>query len=80
LTRTITTIVAGFSTAIALARDTDLIAAVPERYATNRRDLFCFALPLALPAFTVAMLWHPRLDADLAHRWLRGCLREVCGQ
>ena len=79
-TRQITSIVAGFSTAIALARDTDLIASVPQRYVANRRDVFCFALPLRLPTFTVAMLWHPRLDADLAHRWLRGCLREVCGQ
>jgi DNA-binding transcriptional LysR family regulator len=80
LTRQIGSIVASFSTAIALARNTDLIAAVPERYTPNRCDLFCFALPVSLPAFTVAMLWHPRLDADLAHRWLRGCLREVCGQ
>jgi hypothetical protein len=24
------------------------------------------------------MLWHPRMDADPAHRWLRECLREVC--
>ena len=80
LTRQISTIVAGFSTAIALARDTDLIASVPERYTAHQREgLHSFALPLALPAFTVAMLWHPRLDADLAHRWLRGCLREVCG-
>ena len=80
LTRQIGSIVASFSTAIALARNTDLIAAVPERYTPDRHDLFCFALPVSLPAFTVAMLWHPRLDADLAHRWLRGCLREVCGQ
>ncbi|WP_411388746.1 LysR family transcriptional regulator [Pseudomonas sp. MPB23] len=80
LTRHIGCIVAGFSTAIALARTTDLIAAVPERYTSDRRDLFCFTLPLSLPLFTVAMLWHPRQDADLAHRWLRGCLREVCGQ
>jgi len=80
LARQITSIVAGFSTAIALARSTDLIAAVPERYTADRRDLFCFPLPLALPTFTVAMLWHPRLDADLAHRWLRSCLREVCAQ
>ncbi|WP_460136421.1 LysR family transcriptional regulator [Pseudomonas sp. S1_E04] len=79
LTRQITSIVAGFATAIALARDTDLIASVPERYVANRPELFCFALPVTLPPFTVAMLWHPRLDADLAHRWLRGCLREVCG-
>lgn len=80
LTRQIGSIVASFSSAIALARNTDLIASVPERYTPDRRDLFCFALPVSLPAFTVAMLWHPRLDADLAHRWLRGCLREVCGQ
>lgn len=80
LTRQISTIVAGFSTAIVLARDTDLIASVPERYTAHQREgLHSFALPLTLPAFTVAMLWHPRLDADLAHRWLRGCLREVCG-
>jgi DNA-binding transcriptional LysR family regulator len=81
LTRQISTIVAGFATAIALARDTDLIASVPERYTAHQREgLHSFALPLRLPPFTVAMLWHPRLDADLAHRWLRGCLREVCGQ
>jgi len=80
LTRQITTIVAGFATAIALARDTDLIASVPERYTAHQPEgLHRFALPLTLPTFTVAMLWHPRLDADLAHRWLRGCLREVCG-
>ena len=80
LNRQIGTIVTGFSTAIALARATDLIASVPERYtALQREGLHSFALPLALPAFTVAMLWHPRLDADLGHRWLRGCLREVCG-
>ncbi|WP_339542515.1 LysR family transcriptional regulator [Pseudomonas sp. JAI120] len=81
LTRQISTIVAGFATAIALARDTDLIASVPERYTTHQREgLHSFALPLTLAPFTVAMLWHPRLDADLAHRWLRGCMREVCGQ
>ena len=81
LTRDISTIVAGFATAIALARDTDLIASVPERYTAHQRDgLHSFALPVVVPPFTVAILWHPRLDADVAHRWLRGCLREVCGQ
>ena len=80
LRRLIGTIVAGFATAIALARDTDLIASVPERYTAHQREgLYSFALPLTLAPFTVAMLWHPRLDADLAHRWLRGCVREVCG-
>jgi DNA-binding transcriptional LysR family regulator len=81
LERHIATIVAGFSTALALARATDLIASVPERHtASLRTGLHSFALPLSLPAFTVAMLWHPRLDADPVHRWLRGCLREVCAE
>jgi DNA-binding transcriptional LysR family regulator len=79
LERHIATIVAGFSTALALAQATDLIASVPERHtASLRAGLYSFALPLPLPAFTVAMLWHPRLDADPVHRWLRSCLREVC--
>ncbi|MHC8294557.1 LysR family transcriptional regulator [Pseudomonas sp. LB3P58] len=81
LDRHIATIVAGFSTALALARATDFIASVPERHtASLRAGLHSFALPLSLPAFTVAMLWHPRLDADPVHRWLRGCLREVCAE
>jgi DNA-binding transcriptional LysR family regulator len=79
LQRQIVTTVAGFSTALALARSCDLIASVPERHTANLRSgMHGFALPLSLPAFTVAMLWHPRLDADPVHRWLRGCLREVC--
>jgi DNA-binding transcriptional LysR family regulator len=81
LERYIATIVAGFSTALALARATDFIASVPERHTANlRAGMHSFVLPLSLPAFTVAMLWHPRLDADPVHRWLRGCLREVCAE
>lgn len=79
LERTIVTIVGGFSAALALARATDLIASVPERHTAKlRAGMHSFALPLATPEFTVSMLWHPRLDADLAHRWLRGLVRETC--
>ena len=27
---------------------------------------------------TFSLLWHPRMDADPANRWLRGCVRDVC--
>jgi DNA-binding transcriptional LysR family regulator len=75
----IVTIVGGFSVALALARASDLIATVPERHTENLRvGMHSFRLPVAAPEVTVAMLWHPRLDADPAHRWLRGCVREVC--
>jgi hypothetical protein len=28
--------------------------------------------------FTVSMLWHPRMDGDQAHRWLRAQVRAIC--
>ncbi len=79
LERKIVTIVGGFSTALALARASDLIASVPERHTGNlRAGMHSFALPVPMPEITVSLLWHPRLDADPAHRWLRGCVRDVC--
>lgn len=79
LARKVDTLVSGFSSALALARASDLIATVPERHTQNLRDgMFSFPLPVASQVFTVSMLWHPRLDADPAHRWLRGKLRQVC--
>jgi DNA-binding transcriptional LysR family regulator len=79
LERQIVTIVGGFAQALALARRSDLIASVPERSSGSlRAGMFSFALPVPARDFTVSLLWHPRLDADPAHRWLRGCVREVC--
>ena len=79
LERDIVTVVGSFSTAIALARASDLIASVPERQTGNlRAGMHSFPLPIAMPDILVSLLWHPRLDADPAHRWLRGCIREVC--
>lgn len=79
LAREIVVIVAGFSDALSLARGSDLIASVPERHTGNlRAGMHSFALPVEVPALTVSMLWHPRMDADPAHRWLRECVRQVC--
>jgi DNA-binding transcriptional LysR family regulator len=79
-TREIATFVGGFATAVAVARGSDLIATVPERHTEALRGgMHTFALPVTTPDFVVSLLWHPRLDADPAHRWLRGCVRSVCG-
>ena len=79
LEREIVTIVSGFATAISLARFSDLIATVPERHTGNLRSgMYSFTLPVTVPEFTVSLLWHPRLDADPAHRWLRGIVIETC--
>ncbi len=77
--RDVAVTVGGFATALALARAGDLIASVPERHTAGlRTGMHSFALPFATQAITVALLWHPRLHADPAHRWLRGCVRQVC--
>lgn len=79
--RDIVTVVGGFGAAIALARETDLIATVPGRHTERlRRGMHTFALPFETPELAIAMLWHPRMDADAAHRWLRACVREVCAR
>jgi len=77
--REIVTVVGGFAAALALARASDLVASVPERHTGNLRvGMHCFPLPVSTPVLTVSLLWHPRLDADPAHRWLRGHVRDAC--
>ncbi|MFA7428994.1 MAG: LysR family transcriptional regulator [Rhodospirillaceae bacterium] len=77
--REIVTIVGGFGSALALAGASDLIASVPERHTEAlRAGMHSFPLPVSMPEVTISLLWHPRLDADPAHRWMRECVRDVC--
>lgn len=77
--RSLDVIVGGFATALALARETDLVASVPEKHTRGLREgLAVFALPFSVPEIVVSLLWHPRMDADPAHRWMRECVRSVC--
>ncbi|MBB5959600.1 DNA-binding transcriptional LysR family regulator [Saccharothrix tamanrassetensis] len=76
--RHVVTVVDGFSAALALANASDLVATVPERHTAQLRQGMCsFELPFRVPEVTVSLLWHVRLDADPAHRWLRGCVLDV---
>ena len=80
LKRKVVAIVEGFSAALALARGSDLIATVPERHTGSLCErMHTFPLPFTTKEVTVALLWHPRMDADPAHRWLRGIVLEICG-
>lgn len=79
--RQIGAVVGGFSTALALGRSSDLIATLPERHTDAlRKGMFTFPLPVPMPQITISMLWHPRMHADPAHRWLRGCVKAVCSE
>jgi DNA-binding transcriptional LysR family regulator len=77
--RQVVTIVDGFATALALARGSDLVATVPERHTSAlRAGMHSFPLPVPSPEITVSLLWHPRMHADPAHRWLRELVVETC--
>lgn len=77
LERTIATTVDGFAAALALARGSELIATVPEQHTLGlRHGMTTFDLPVETERFAVSLLWHPRMEADAAHRWFRQLVRE----
>lgn len=79
LQRRVVVTAGGFSEVLALARRSDLIATVPEHFTRALRDgMVSFALPFPMPGLTISLLWHPRLEADPGHRWLRDCVRSLC--
>ena len=79
LERKIITTVSGYAGALVLVRASDLIASVPERHTgVLRAGLLTFPLPFPTPEITVSLLWHPRLEADPVHRWLRDLVVDVC--
>lgn len=79
LARSVVATVGGFGPAIALARGSDIVATVPEKHTAGLCDgLHRFKLPIPVEDFTISLFWHPRLDADPAHRWLRTIVADVC--
>lgn len=79
LARRIAVIVPGFPDALRLAGRSDLVALIP-RSCLGRGDdgLVAFPLPVATPPIVISAMWHPRLDADPAQRWLRQMVQAVC--
>ena len=86
LQRTTSVVVPGFPDAMRIARHSDLVALVPrsclgdspgnDQSATA--GLQSFELPIRTPEIVISAMWHPRMDADPAHRWLRDTVVSVC--
>jgi DNA-binding transcriptional LysR family regulator len=59
---------------------TNLVATVPRRMAeleaANPAIRFLKA-PAVFGTFKYLMVWHPRMNADAAHAWLRSIIREA---
>ena len=76
--------VTGFSTAMTIASQSQLIAIVPEKFTSQLRhslfkhSLHSFQLPHLMPTLDISLLWHPRMSGDLAHQWFRECVWQVC--
>lgn len=78
LARDIEVFVSGFGSALTLARVSGLVATVPDRHTRALRgDLVAVGLPWDLGPLPVSLLWHPRSEADPAHRWLRAVVKEA---
>ncbi|MFG3286188.1 LysR family transcriptional regulator [Streptomyces sp. NPDC048111] len=69
-----------YTAACVFALRSDVLALVPREFAheaARAMPLAVLDIPLTLPATPYVQAWHIRLDADPAHRWLRGALAEI---
>jgi len=87
LAREVVAVVPSFRAALAIASETDLVALVSSSffssaYANGDKSrpalVRSFSLPVRTDGITVSQMWHPRFDADPAHRWLRGLVLANC--
>jgi DNA-binding transcriptional LysR family regulator len=64
--------------AASVIRDTHLIATLPLRFAGHLsadRSLSVAEAPAEIGTLSFSMAWHPRVDGDPAHQWLRDSIR-----
>lgn len=80
LERTIAAVVPGFPAALAVAQASDLVALIPASFLIHQpAAAYCmFELPVKVRGITLSQMWHPRAEADPAHRWLRQFVLEIC--
>ncbi|MBT9383589.1 LysR family transcriptional regulator [Pseudooceanicola sp. CBS1P-1] len=79
LARRIAVVVLGFPEALRIAAASDLVALVPaSMMAGQGAALEALALPVETPPLSVWLMWHPRLQEDPGHRWLRGAVVRIC--
>lgn len=79
--RKVASVVPSFPTALSVALTSDLIAMVPALYLLNQPmtgHVHVFELPFRTRTITVSQMWHPRMERDPGHQWLREMVREVC--
>lgn len=74
LSRTVARAVPYFVTALQLAAETDYVLTISERIAKRFAEslsLKRLEVPVTLRPYALSLVWHPRMDGDPAHRFLR---------
>jgi DNA-binding transcriptional LysR family regulator len=79
LSRRVSVVVPGFPAVIAVASASDLLGLVPRSacLALPGYEIALFDLPIPMPGLIISQIWHPRMDADAGHRWLRAMVFEA---
>ncbi len=78
-TRHVSVSVQSYALAPLILGSTDCICTLPRRFLERfTASLDLFSPPLVLPRFTMQLFWHPTMNADPAHRWLRTMVRQAC--
>jgi DNA-binding transcriptional LysR family regulator len=84
LERTTVAIVPSFPAALEVARASDLVALLPASFTNTQHaasaTVYSFELPVPTDSFAISQMWHPRLENDPVHRWLRQLVLRVCRQ
>lgn len=74
LSRTVARAVPYFVTALQLAAEMDYVLTISERLAKRFAEplsLKLLEVPVKLRPYALSLVWHPRMDGDPAHRFLR---------
>ena len=74
LKRRIEVITNDFTTMCRMIVGTERLALLPKKFAelnANFMPLKILPLPFEAPSFTEHLMWHPTLDSDPVHSWLR---------
>jgi DNA-binding transcriptional LysR family regulator len=79
LSRRVIVVVPGFPAVIAVVSASDLLGLVPRSacLALPGYSTALFDPPIPMPEIVISQIWHPRMDADAGHRWLRGMVFEA---
>ena len=66
--------------ALSAASRSDLLATIHEALAlavSRPLGLACVPLPVRVADLRIVQAWHPRMEQDPQHAWLRACVRSV---